>query len=879
MKLSACYMVKNEANNLPQSLDSLREAVDEIIVVDTGSTDCTKIVAADYGARVYDFPWQEDFSAPRNFALDQVTGDWVVFLDADEAFIHRGAVRSAIELIAAVQTDCDGILIPRGDVDDQGQIFNEDYSLRIFPRRADLRYQGRIHENIRKTGSMKLYHADQRLYIRHTGYQSGIIREKCERNIHYLQREIDQHGPLPQYDVFLADCYFGLQDYRQALQRAECALKSDVVLVGGRGNLHHIRIESLRQLQAPLSQQLQAAEQALAEYPAAPEFYGERGMILCGLQEPDRAYLNLKRAVELYEQREESPSIDGSYIESAIDKIYSRIAELEVIAGNTDQAAANWERALAINPANIQVRELYKQFRLRSRKEEEKTVKISGCYIVRNEEKELERSIQSIRDQLDELIVVDTGSTDGTVQLAKSLGARVFQTSWQEDFSAPRNLALEQADGDWIVFLDADEFFSPETAGQLRILIEQQATQPVDGLLIERLEVDADQGNALLGKCYVLRAFRNRPHFRYQGRIHEELRDNAGVIASCLRVAPELLQLLHTGYSTDRSRSKAERNLRFLQRELRESKDPAHYYGYLADAYMGLADYEQAAHFARLDTQRGRQRNTYASRSWRILLELSEPGAILAAERGAICRESTEVFPEIPEFRADYAEYLAAHGDYQGAIAEMKQAMAAYQSYDGLEPTLFTAAMAHTAGQRIQLWQQQINPVTVHDAARALHQMVVVLAQVPGGLMEYEPWLQLLPLPFQHCLLAMHGQWRSLSADDEKLYPELLEWLSQAADKESFKACLSLAGGLSDQIRCQSAKCLMKHWQWEQAFALYQMVAADSPIVDGDFWKNAGKCLFFLQEKKAAAECFERAQSMGFQDEEMKSYQRWCQED
>ncbi len=879
MKLSACYMVKDEANNLPQSLDSLRDAVDEIIVVDTGSMDCTKQVAAAYGARVYDFPWQDDFSAPRNFALDQATGDWIIFLDADESFTNPAAVRSAIEFTAIVQPDCDGILIPRGNIDDMGRIFNEDHSLRIFPRRADLRYQGRIHENIGKAGAMKLHHADQRLYIRHTGYRSGIIREKCERNLYYLQQEIDQHGPLPQYDVFLADCYFGLQDYRQALQRAESALNSNLVLVGGRGNLHHIRIESLRQLQAPLVLQLQAVQQALAEYPAAPEFYGERGMIFCGLQEPDQAYLSLKRAAKLYEQREVTPAIDGSYIESAIDKIYSRIAELEAIAGNTEQAAANWERALAINPANVQVRQLYEQFRLRNRKEEKKTVKISGCYIVRNEAKELGRSIQSIRDQLDELIVVDTGSTDTTVQLAKSLGARVFQTPWQEDFSAPRNLALDQADGDWIVFLDADEFFSHETAGQLRTLIEQQAAQLVDGLLIERLEIDADQRNALLGKCYVLRVFRNRPFFRYQGRIHEELRDNGGVIASCLRVSPELLQLLHTGYSADRSRSKAERNLRFLQRELSESKEPEHYYGYLADAYMGLADYEQAACFARLDTQRGRQRNTYASRSWRILLELSEPGAILAAERGVICRESTEVFPEIPEFRADYAEYLAAHGDYREAIVEMQQAMAAYRSYDGLEPTLFTAEMENTAGERIRLWQQQLDPLTVEDASRALRQMVVLLAQVPGGLKEYESWLQLLPLPFQHCLLAMHGEWRSLSADDQKLYPDMLEWLSQEADKESFEACFSLAGNVSDQTRCQSAKRLMKHWQWDRAFALYQMVAADSPAVNGDFWKNVGKCLFFLQEKKAAAECFERAQRAGVQDEEMKSYQRWCQED
>ncbi len=83
--LSLCMIVKNEEKNLVGCLKSIRDVVDEIIIVDTGSTDKTKIIAKIFGAKVYDFPWTGDFSAARNYSLVQATGDWILILDADEA--------------------------------------------------------------------------------------------------------------------------------------------------------------------------------------------------------------------------------------------------------------------------------------------------------------------------------------------------------------------------------------------------------------------------------------------------------------------------------------------------------------------------------------------------------------------------------------------------------------------------------------------------------------------------------------------------------------------------------------------------------------------------------------------------------------------------
>ncbi|MFN3533586.1 MAG: glycosyltransferase family 2 protein, partial [Candidatus Brocadia sp.] len=83
--LSACMIVKNEEKFLPQCLQSIKDAVDEVIIVDTGSTDKTVEIAKSFGARVYHHPWKNSFSEARNHSLSYATGDWILQIDADEA--------------------------------------------------------------------------------------------------------------------------------------------------------------------------------------------------------------------------------------------------------------------------------------------------------------------------------------------------------------------------------------------------------------------------------------------------------------------------------------------------------------------------------------------------------------------------------------------------------------------------------------------------------------------------------------------------------------------------------------------------------------------------------------------------------------------------
>ena len=91
-------------------------------------------------------------------------------------------------------------------------------------------------------------------------------------------------------------------------------------------------------------------------------------------------------------------------------------------------------------------------------------VRLSQCMIVKNEEKNIEKALSWAKGYAFEQIVVDTGSTDRTIEIAERMGAKVFHFKWIDDFSAAKNYALDQASGDWIAFLDADEYMSAEHA-------------------------------------------------------------------------------------------------------------------------------------------------------------------------------------------------------------------------------------------------------------------------------------------------------------------------------------------------------------------------------------------------------------------------------
>lgn len=329
-------------------------------------------------------------------------------------------------------------------------------------------------------------------------------------------------------------------------------------------------------------------------------------------------------------------------------------------------------------------------------------MKISACYIVRDCAKELARSLKSSAEFVDEIVVVDTGSVDATVSVAESFGAKIFFEAWADDFSAPRNLALSRAAGDWIIFLDADEFFANGTGRNLRFAVEKAEEFRQQGMLVQLVNVDADDGDKILGADLVLRIFKNSRGLHYFGKIHEEIRP---ALSAVTFVPPQLLTIFHTGYSAGINRAKAERNLKMLLAELAETSEPQRIYGYLAESYEGLGDLVSAEKFARLDIDAGSK----ATRSYRIILKILAGAPERLSERESFARLAVEKFPALPEFSAELAECYAARENFSDAAAEMTAALAKFKSYRGLEPTNFSAETAAFVARRIKIWKATTN--------------------------------------------------------------------------------------------------------------------------------------------------------------------------
>ena len=362
LKISACCMVKNEEKNLPRSLDSLKSQVDEIIIVDTGSTDRTIEIAKSYGAEIIQTPWIDDFSAPRNMAIDAATGDWIIFLDADEYFSTPKKVRPAIEKFSGK----DAILVPRINIDgaNNNVEISRDWCARIFRNAPHLRYRGLIHENITDIKHTRLDYTfgDDALQIYHTGYGSQVIESKLRRNLALIELEAEKFGHETKHDIALADCYAGLKDFEKSLYHAQKALNSEVEAVASHGNLYHKILNAMRELHYPDEEMLKVADEAVKTLPNLPEFYAERGMILCGLDRLDEAYLSLHKSLEVWRNMK-SDVHEESYFAGAADKVYMRLAEIEAYVGNFRQALYNITEAIKLSPNNKGYQELAVSYR------------------------------------------------------------------------------------------------------------------------------------------------------------------------------------------------------------------------------------------------------------------------------------------------------------------------------------------------------------------------------------------------------------------------------------------------------------------------------------------------------------------------------------
>lgn len=238
-------------------------------------------------------------------------------------------------------------------------------------------------------------------------------------------------------------------------------------------------------------------------------------------------------------------------------------------------------------------------------------MKISACMITKNEEENLERCINSYKDIVSEVIVVDTGSIDNTVKIAQKSGAKVYFFKWIDDFAAARNFALSKARYDWIIFLDADEYFEKETAKNIPFIL-QSINNNLNIDCINSTIINIDKvTKRIQDRSVVVRIFRNKKYLKYKSKIHERLMKNIKEYPISLGGYEDKIIIRHTGYSANIIKSKLKRNYKMLLSELNKTKSKEKIYFYLVNTYGGFNDYDNAIKYAKLYIKSGKKIRGY----------------------------------------------------------------------------------------------------------------------------------------------------------------------------------------------------------------------------------------------------------------------------
>lgn len=216
--ISLCMIVKNEEDVSDRCLSSVEKAVEEIVIVDTGSVDRTRVIAARHHARLVDFPWTDDFSAARNFSFDQATQDFILWLDADDV-VPPDQLEKLLALKHTLNDQCDMVIMQyRTGFDRAGRPTFCFPRERLIRRAAHLRWQGAVHETIPFSSRRiisdiaiehhKLHCADPQRNLRILEKLKSKGSLDC-RQRYYYARELADHqsyeAALKEYEIFLND--------------------------------------------------------------------------------------------------------------------------------------------------------------------------------------------------------------------------------------------------------------------------------------------------------------------------------------------------------------------------------------------------------------------------------------------------------------------------------------------------------------------------------------------------------------------------------------------------------------------------------------------------------------------------------------------------
>ncbi|MCP5464785.1 MAG: glycosyltransferase [Deltaproteobacteria bacterium] len=532
-KISLCMIVKDEAHNLVELLSKAKLHCDEMIIVDTGSTDNSVQVAKEAGASVYAYAWQNDFSKARNFSIEKAMGDWILVLDADERLSDAGWQK--IKETIAGRSESFFNLAQINYVNDpyvhgfqsnsfletgfeQYKGFTISWLVRLFRNHMGYRFQGAVHEHLCQNNQIL---EGERLDVKLHHHGLVLSPEKMQQKKRfYLDlgiRKVNDDPTSTKAWHELGVAYWEMQDLLKAAEQFDRALEINpdyLPSLIARGSVY---------------QHLKQNKQAEADFIHILKLDPRRQGIAYALGRLAQEQGDFQKALDWYKQ------------------------EIRVQPG--------WD------PARFWLSYCYDQ--LRSQDPQRKP-SVSICYITKNEESCLAESLRSVKDHADEIIVLDTGSHDKTKEIAKEWGAKVFDFEWQNDFALARNHSLVHATGEWVLVLDADEVLSEKAWAEIQHLLLNasyleyylvQTTYTNASTILRWKANDIAEKEAEGYKGYfespLVRLFRNTPKIKFFGAVHEHAAHEDSKVVPCLTK----IRIHHYGKFRDEERMQDKANL------------------------------------------------------------------------------------------------------------------------------------------------------------------------------------------------------------------------------------------------------------------------------------------------------------------------------
>jgi GT2 family glycosyltransferase/Flp pilus assembly protein TadD len=406
--------------------------------------------------------------------------------------------------------------------------------------------------------------------------------------------------------------------------------------------------------------------------------------------------------------------------------------------------------------------------------------RVSLCMIVRNEEANLPDCLRSVADLVDEIVVVDTGSTDATREVACRFGAKVVDFPWCDSFAAARNESLRHASGEWAFWLDADDRLNEDNRAKLRVLFASLNGENV-AYALKCLCPASPSGGAATVVDHV-RLFRNHPALHWEYRVHEQILPAIRRQGGQVRWTDVVVH--HAGYQDPALRGrKLERDLRLLRLENEEKPDDPFTLFNLGSVSQELGRCAEALPLLRRSLERSHPQDSIVRKLYALIASchraLGQSQEALAA-----CREGRTHYPDDAELLFDEGLLLRETGDLAGAEACLLRLLAAREG--GHFASVDTGLRGYKTRHNLAVVYHQQGR---HAEARAQWQAVVAERSdfVPG-------WLGLAEV----CL-------RSRTGDELEAVAQQLERLPQGP----LEAAVLRARGLMIRQEFRQARALL----------------------------------------------------------------------